>query len=211
MITRKTNKVFSTLIIAASLSGQAYASDEIGTVSVQYAPVSSSGVTTGCSLIYTGTFLDIIHKQGIPVALNGNISVNVFPEKKAVLLTYKLGLRDFTNKGLGDLYPPHFMFLKTSKHTTSKIKFVSYDSDIAGYRNYAVQLDKDALDVLEDMLAEQKVFIGYNLSKGGTDALVQLDLTVKHSNIVNGEMKRIHSNEAISQYADCLGELTKQL
>ncbi len=200
-------KIISVVFFSFALGSNAFAESEIGTVSVNFAPVTSSGITTGCSLIFITSFLDNIHKQGKPVALNGNISVNSFPDKNVIMLTYKLGLRDFTNKGLDNPYPPYFMFLKSSKHSTAKSKFVPNNSDIQGYKIYAVQIDEEALGVLNDMAQDQKILIGYNLSKDGMDAIVPLDLTVEDTNLVNGEIKRLHSNDTTLQFAKCLGEI----
>lgn len=189
-------------VILAVICSPAYASNEIGTLGVKFVPVSSAGVTNGCSVVYVVSARDVVSNQGSLVILNGNISIHAFADKNAMLFSYNLGIRDMTSTGPSEPYKPHFMYLKSSKHSTAKSKFRLLDSDSPGYKTFVLQMDLNAQGILNDIVTEQKIQIGYNITEGGADLTVPVDLTVKDYNFVNGEVKRNHTREELLKFVN---------
>jgi hypothetical protein len=170
---------------------KAYANNQIST-EVTYNPISTNGVTTGCSLKFTALVRDTVYNKGNITGMSGGISLVAVPEKKTIAYFYKSAL---INSPDSAPQPPHFMFLKTSDFTTAKSKFKSHESDLPGFRLWLVEFDEQVSGVMTQMLEEQKLVIGYNLRAGGTDAFIELDLSQKES------------WEATKQYVKCLPQL----
>jgi hypothetical protein len=64
------------------------------------------------------------------------------------------------------------------------------------------------MDVLTEMLASRTVTIGFNLSEGGLDVLVPIDLQVYDAEIASPQrVMRKRPGEATKKFINCLSSL----
>ena len=197
---------------AACLAGSTWASsisDVTGTYSVTFQPLTTAGQLKGCSLIYNVMMLDHVYLNGAPVLAVGNITYNQSEQHPG--LSLKLGL----NNVLGSertVVPPHYAFIRTKNGTTAGAKFVSYDSDVSGYRVFVYQLTEKSVKVIEDLLEGETPTIGFNRSEKGVDATFPVDLTVEDiAETSPGNIQRKRSTAAVDGFTGCFTELASVL
>lgn len=200
------------LLAAAWLSGSAGAAgiaDAAGTYSVTFQPLTSAGQLKGCSLIYNVMMLDYVYQNGAPVLAVGNITYNQSEQHPG--LSLKLGLSNVLG-GARTAVPPHYAFLRTKNGTTAGTEFVSYDSDVSGYRVFVYQFTEKSARVLEDLLEGQNPTIGFNRNENGVDATFQVDLAVEDiAESSPGNIQRKRSTAAIEGFVGCFSELAAAL
>ncbi|MDP1645234.1 MAG: hypothetical protein Q8L71_06985 [Thiobacillus sp.] len=200
---------FLTAICLSSNSLAASMADITGTYSVRFEPVSSAGKLEGCSLIYTAVMLDYVYQNGAPVMVGGNITYHQNGNQPGLAL--KLGLSNALSSDQR-VEPPHYAFIRTKNGTTAGAQFVTYDSDIRGYRVFVYQLTEKSTNVIGDLLGGLNPTIGFNRTPTGVDATFPLDLSVEDvAASKNGQPQRKHSNAATEGFANCFAELASSL
>lgn len=210
---RKTKTTtLAALVAAACLSSSAWAAgiaDVTGTYSVTFQPMTTGGELKGCSLVYNVVMRDYVYQNGAPVLAVGNITYNQTGQHPG--LSLKLGLNNVPTSDRA-VAPPHYAFIRTKNGTTAGAKFVSYDSDVSGYRVFVYQLTEKSVRVLEDLLEGATPTIGFNRNENGVDATFQIDLAVEDVAEANpGKFLRKRSTAAIDGFASCFGELAAAL
>ena len=210
---KKTKTIALAALLAATwLSGSAGAAgiaDAAGTYSVTFQPLTSAGELKGCSLIYNVMMLDYVYQNGAPVLAVGNITYNQTEQHPG--LSLKLGLNNVLG-GERTAVPPHYAFIRTKTGTTAGTKFVSYDSDVSGYRIFVYQFTEKSVRVLEDLLEGQNPTIGFNRNENGVDATFLVDLAVEDTKEASsGKLERKRSEAAINGFAGCFSELAAAL
>ncbi|MHB1051486.1 MAG: hypothetical protein ACYCZT_00245 [Thiobacillus sp.] len=200
---------FLTAISLSSISFAASMADFAGTYSVTFQPVTAAGKLEGCSLVYNAVMLDYVYQNGTPVLAIGNVTYNQHAKRPG--LSLKLGLTNVLS-GNQPVVPPHYAFIKTKNGTTAGAKFVSYDSDISGYRVFVYQLTEKSTKLIGDLLNGENPTIGFNRSPKGVDATFPLDLSVEEiAESKNGQPQRKHSTDAIEGFRSCFSELSSSL
>jgi hypothetical protein len=182
----------------------------VGTMRVGFRPISSAGVTNGCELSFETSALDFAYRQGKPVIVAGSISFQG-ESFKLLGIMIKLGVADML-VDIQHVEAPYFAYIKTSNGTTAGSKFLSHDAEMKGYRLFVPEFNKQTAGVIGDIISGENPTIGFNRVKGGMDALLPLDLTVADTVAANdGSLKRIHSQEAIDGFRNCMAEVTSKL
>ena len=200
------------LLAAACLSGSAGAADIAdltGTYSATFQPLTTGGQLKGCSLVYNVMMLDYVYQNGAPVLAIGNITYNQTDTHFG--LSLKLGL---TNVLATDrvVVPPHYAFIRTKNGTTAGAKFVSYDSDVSGYRIFVYDVTEKSARVIEDLIEGRNPTISFNRNEGGVDASFEIDLAVEETTQTSlGELQRKRTTAAVDGFVNCFAELTSAI
>lgn len=199
-------------LAAACLSSSAWAAgiaDVTGTYSVTFQPLTTGGQLKGCSLVYNVLMLDYVYQNGAPVLAVGNITYNQSGEHAG--LSLKLGLSNVLTSER-TVVPPHYAFIRTKNGTTAGAKYVSYDSDVSGYRVFVYQLTEKGANVIGDLLEGENPTIGFNRNEKGVDATFQIDLAVADTVEGSpGKYQRKRSTAAIGGFVGCFSELASAL
>jgi hypothetical protein len=200
------------LLAVVCLSGSTWGAriaDVTGTYSVTFQPLTTAGQLKGCSLIYNVMMLDYVYQNGAPVLAVGNITYNQSEQHPG--LSLKLGVSNVLG-GEPTAAPPHHAFIRTKNGTTAGAKFVSYDSDVSGYRVFVYQLTEKSVKVIEDLLEGETPTVGFNRNENGVDATFQIDLTVEDvAESSPGHIQRKRSTAAIEGFVGCFSELAAAL
>jgi hypothetical protein len=184
----------------------------IGTMEVSFKAMQTSGIRDGCSLVYHVIGQDHAYRQGKLVGLTGNIAYWINRERNNAIFALKLGTVDIDPNSNAKREPPHFAYLQTSRGSTAKSKWMDYESDEAGYKVFAIQVDKNVAQVLSDMVDEPNISIGFNRTKDGLDVVMPLDLSVRETTISkDGTVNRHQSERMVLEFISCVGELTGQI
>jgi len=205
-------RALASLLIWRSLTVQVHAGEVdslVGTMSVNFQPITSEGVTDGCSLVFNTVAVDYAYRQGKPVLGVGNFSV--MGTKQNFGMSLKLGVANVFDRP-PKAEAPHYAYIKTTNGTTAGAKFESIDSDMDGFKMFVYQVNEKTLAVISDLIDGQNATIGFNRSKGGMDVLMPLDLTVVDAvQSSDGSIKQIHSQDALQGFRQCFIEVTSSL
>jgi hypothetical protein len=182
-----------------------------GTLEVEFQPSQSAGIKHGCTLVYRTIGRDYAYKQGSLVMLVGNIGIRTNDDRSNLFLTLKIGIYDNLQQGLIKPVAPFFAYIQTPSGTTAKGKFVQFDSDTPGYRNFAYRLDAETMKVYADIAEGTPVKIGFNRKKDGLDVLVPLDLAVANTNVSETGVKRNESNQMLLDFFSCSDDVINQV
>lgn len=182
----------------------------VGTMRVNFQPLSHGGVAYGCSLLFNSINLDYAYKQGKPVQGVGNFSYMVTSPTQFGM-SLKLGVSDVLD-GKNKVEAPFFAYIKTPNGTTGGMKNISNDSDTKGFRMFVPVVNESSMAVLFDLVDGKNAEIGFNRKKDGMDAMLPLDLTVEDT-VADSEglLKRQHSRLAIDGFNKCVLELSSKL
>lgn len=205
-----TAKAGCTVLSAGKSSDAADASID-GTLEVAFQPMQSAGIRYGCTLVYRTIGRDYANQKGAIVGLVGNIGFMANEKRSNVIVTLKVGIIDGLTQSAPKTVAPFFAYLQSPNGTTAKSKFVKFDSDIPGYRNYAYQLTDDVLKVYGDIVNGEQLTIGYNRKKGGLDVLVPLDLSVAETTSSDSGFNRRRSDKMLGEFLACTNDVTTQV
>lgn len=187
----------------------AIAEDLEGTFSVNFEPLSTEGVTEGCSLVFRTIARDYVYNKGKPVVGVGNITYMVTsPTKFGMSVKLGVGKVEENMK----MQAPHFAYIKTISGSTAGVKNKTADSDMKGFRMFVPQVSESSMSVITDILDGKPATVGFNLKKGGMDVLLPLDFTVANTIASDdGTLKRLHSQDAITGFGKCFMEVSEKL
>lgn len=171
-----------------------------GTFRVEFQPVHSDGLE-GCTLAYQAVQADPVHPEREPVSVSGQIGV--FRTPGGSMLALKIGLRDVAPNAAPA--QPNFAYLQSASWSTAKRLGVVGDMG-QGFALFGIRLsDPVAGKLVDEMLDQAKVTVGFDRVEGGADVLVPLDLTVSSADATRGgSFQRKHSPEAVSHFRECL-------
>ena len=191
------------ILLALFVSSVAAENDSVfGTHWVKFEPLQIEGQLKGCSLVYLAVHADYVYLKGNQVIVNGSIQ---FSERQPGImgLIFKIGLKDMSS--LNSIFsPPIFAYIQSADTTTAMATQKSIDGD-AGYKLFAYKLDSLTSKILVSLTVNEKIALGYNRIKGGTDVIVPLDLSVVDSEYTKDEkVIRKHSPKSTQDFADCV-------
>jgi hypothetical protein len=213
ILDKNMNKTLLLLIIGLLFNTGANAGEYdslIGTMRVVFRPLSSAGAVYGCELSFETSALDYASRQGNPVLGAGGI-VFYGQNFKESGVSIKLGVADILDKN-HQVEAPYFAYFKTSHGTTADSKYVSHDAEMKGYRLFVPESNAKTMSVIEDIISGENPTVGFNRVKGGMDVLLPLDLTVSDTvSADNGSLKRVHSQEALNGFRNCMAEVISKL
>lgn len=207
----KTSQVAVFLMVIGLLGAQtsfAQVDDSIyGTHSVVFQPLQESGALFGCSLVYRAVQADYAYKQGRPIIIVGNISVQRFATGEAVGL--KIGVMD-ADVPDAPWTRPYFAYMQTPAATTMNLPQNKMDGE-EGFLLIGMSLNEASMNFLEKMLELGEVTIGFNRKEGGMDVLVPIDLKVFDAEPLPSErFHRKRSVDALKNFSGCYAEILKQ-
>lgn len=180
-----------------------------GTIEIQYQPIQSAGVKSGCALTYKAIVLDNVYQHGAPIILSGYISLYSNEARKNAVLDLNIGIKDALTTN--PVYPPFFAFIQSANGTTAQSKIIEFDSDSPGYKNFVFQLDGQSTKIFADIMDTKQVTLWFNKGKGSMDVAVPLDLTVEATKYDGKDVNRLQSSTAVNQFASCVSEVIKTL
>jgi hypothetical protein len=168
--------------------------------------LTTSGQLKGCALVYSVMMLDYVYQNGAPVLAIGNITYNQTDTHFG--LSLKLGLTNSDRT----VVPPHYAFIRTKNGTTAGAKFVSYDSDVSGYRVFVYDVTEKSVRVLEDLIEGRNPTISFNRNERGVDASFEIDLAVEETTQTSlGKLQPKRTTAAIDGFVGCFSELASAI
>lgn len=169
-------------------------------------PWQAEGKLLGCTLVFDAIILDRVYKSGAPIYVAGNI--NFYGHEGQAAIGLKLGTMSLNTQ---KRQPPNFAYFQTATGNTSNLKYSAYDGEPQGMKVFVYPLTEETIQVYQEILEKNQITIGFNFKKGATDILVPIDLTVKET-VEDGKLiKRIHSQEMVSQFAQCNSNLMEKV
>lgn len=198
---------------AAAASGEQQIVDEAvqklaGTIYVTPHTESVDGQLTGCGLEYAVLLRDFITQQGAPVKLVGSYYLREL-SKNGLGYALKLGLIDGAANNTRATAPAN-AFVGAPRGRAPAQKSIRVDSDTPGYALYIGSFDLDVIPTLEAIYEQKGFILGFNRKPGQSDVLTPVDLRVVATNMVNGEVKRTFSDDAVNDFRYCVDELVKK-
>ena len=195
----------------ASANAQTLDSSIYGTHWVKYEPLQVGGELRGCSLVFLAVVADHLYLKGAPSMVNGAIQYKVGPNNRLALL-FKVGVSSNIDMGKPQFERPYFSYLQADELSTYKVTLGTEDGEL-GYKIFLYDpTEETPSKVLQTMLQEGKVSIGFNRKKNGADVLVPIDLFVADSEYTdNGKVIRKTSPESLSKFIDCMASVTTDL
>lgn len=169
-----------------------------------------SGKFYGCSLNYRAAVQDHIYGQGNLALVAGSFSLNLLEQggERTVGIMFKIGVKPFTSAD-GPTVAPSFAYMKGKNGTTANALLNDAASDTPGFRLFILRFDNGVSGLVGDLLDGGPVSIFYNLSKGGIDVAVPLDLSVSGAKASNDGIERLHSPQAVNDFRDCFNKLVE--
>jgi len=136
--------------------------------------------------------------------LNG--SINIQQVKDVIGLSLKIGVKDLIENT--PFERPAFAYIQTKNGTTANSTISQFDGDL-GYGFYVYDLtDENVMKVFLDLIANDNIQLGYNLSKGGLDILTPLNLYVVSSDENSkNEIIRKTSPAVLESFNECVGKV----
>ena len=182
----------------------------VGTHSVEFLPGQSAGVLHTSSLVYKAIHPDSAYQNGGLTMIVGSIALS--DRNGNTYITLKIGTKDVEVENSA-FVKPAFAYLQTKTVSTVKSKHMVMNGD-DGFLLVAIDLDKNALKLLEEMSETKKVSIGFNRREGGLDVVVPIDLTVAESEYKTSptEIKviRKRSNKALLNFYETAVKIMKE-
>lgn len=205
------------LVVAASIVitlSPAHAVDPsflMGTMEIEFHPIQSAGIKSGCSLVYRVVSQDHVYRQGALIGIVGNISISTNKTRRDLGLSLKIGTINVLENSPAP-EPPYFAYIQTPHGTTARSKYLQFDSpDSPSSRIFLYQFSDDTMKVYGDIANGEPITIGFNRNENGLDVLVPLDLTVAETTMSEGKVKRRRSNEMLLQFLACSTEVVGQV
>ena len=179
-----------------------------GTYWVQFQPFQVKGELQGCQLNYMTVAADHAYLNGDMVAVNGSIVLRAVDADLALML--KVGLKNISKSS--EYKRPTFAYLQTASASTAKAPQKAVDGD-PGYKLFVYSAtDAVTMRVLEELMTNSNISIGYNRTSNGLDVLVPLDLSVADSELVaDQKVRRTKSNQIAAGFSNCAIKVIDQL
>jgi hypothetical protein len=211
------NKVVLTLlIIGTAIIASAQPSAIEATISKQLEGTvytiarrsSADGVLEACGLEFSEIKRDFSTKRGAPVTMVGSFYLRL-TQKAGLVYNMKLGIFDGLSNTTRPIAPAN-AFISAPRGKAPK-KAIRRDSDTTGYALFVGAVDDDVLAAYSEILETKKLVVGFNRAVGQQDVSATIDLTVVDADIVNNEMIRTRSDDAVNDFSSCVGDLVKMV
>jgi hypothetical protein len=187
----------------------------LGTLETRYRELSYAGNLSGCELSFETIAQDFAYNHGGEIVGIGSISVNSVESKSGIILGIfiKLGLLE---KFIGqnsetEITAPNYVFIKSKNFNSSRQPYASVESDTKGYTLIALKDYIESIKLLDDVIQEGNFTIGFNKKENGMDVYLPVDITVKETITNDGSFKRIHSNDALSNFTTCFSKMLEKV
>lgn len=167
---------------------------------------SSAGEVQGCGFEFKAVTFDNAYKRGAPVIINGSFAVSKM-NSQLVAFTYKLGTFNMSDDGLKP-EAPHYAWIKFGNTLLKPEKSTAGES--VGYKLYLSQFSTGADVILDTVIAQREVVIGFNRKEGGLDVVTKLDLDVRDTK-VGAEVVRVRDKQLGVGFERCIGDLFASL
>lgn len=200
--------LMSTLIVGANaqsdISEQVLAS-MAGTIDVRSEPYMTSGILTGCHLVFNAIAQDWKYRQGAYIKVSGNVGFVKF--NNGLGSNLKVVLHDI--EAIAPTLrlkpsPPSRAYLIGQNFQTNLTSVAqSGPSDTPGALFSVFQISP-TFEIVMNALEMNKLTIAFNRAGGDSDLQIPLELDVK---TVTNDGKRVRSEEAKAGFLACLQAL----
>ena len=178
-----------------------------GTVYTTPRRSSADGILQACGLEFSEIKRDFSTRRGAPVTIVGSFYLRL-TQLPSLVYNIKVGLFD----GLGNTtapVAPANAFISAPQGNAPK-KAIRMDSDTPGYALFVGPLDDDVKAAYAGIVEKKKLVVGFNRVSGQQDVTTVVDLTVVDANFVKDKVVRTRSDDAVLDFASCVGDLLKQ-
>lgn len=193
-------------VAATSESIMKTARDLEGTFSVNVMNQSSEGVVEACGFEFKALGFDRVYKDGDPFVLSGSFAIRSL-KGRGLYITYKVGTLSFGQQG--DIQEkaeaPNYAWMKFDKVLVKPEH--KKESDTDGYNLYITAVTKANTSVIETIMKQGKVSIGFNRRDGGLDVVVPIDLDVRSIDVQNEKITRKRDKKVGQEFSECLSIL----
>ena len=174
----------------------------VGTLRVEFSEISVAGKSEGCSLVYTSVFSDSVYRKGQLNVAVGNITFTG-ANAKIIGFSLKVGVRPFLDS-TAPFERPNFAYISTSQGSSAKVKQVAVDGD-EGFKLFVYSFtDPQFMKVLQGILRNDVLTVGFNRTANGMDQKFEVDLRVEDSAFDAAAYKRKQSVNSKKQFIECV-------
>ncbi|MES2187907.1 MAG: hypothetical protein V4505_25375 [Pseudomonadota bacterium] len=170
-----------------------------GTIFVVPRTDSVDGALRGCGLEFATLVRDFATRQGAPVKTSGSFYIRELNGGLGYML--KLGMFDDFGPDPVPVAPAN-AFVRAPLGLAPK-KAIRVDSDSPGYALYIGAFDQQLMAAYQSIIENKQMVVGFNRKAGQSDVLMKIDLTVVDTKMVNGEVQRQRSADAVDEFRDC--------
>jgi hypothetical protein len=198
--------VLSSISISPSRASDAFIDQAlvkaVGTTSTKAEPTFNAGVLTGCTVIFNTLIRDFTYRGGGFVRVDGSFAVMVAKNNIGVLL--KLVLNDF-DPGTYAVKPGKPVSALFVRGTTTSAPFLlsAIETETPG-SVFAVFDGAKTFPILVNSVADRIVTVSFARTRGSTDVLVPIDLSVEDT---DKDGNRIRSDKTGTVFNSCVIDL----
>ncbi len=167
---------------------------------------SADGVLEACGLEFAALKSDEQSMKGAPVKIVGSFYLRTLPPAGLGYML-KLGVLDGVANTVA--VAPANAFVRAENSNAPK-KGIRLKSGTEGYALFMGDFDTEVVAAFSEIARRKQLVVGFNRKPGQRDTLFTLDLTVVESSMSEaGQVIRKRSDEAVSQFLACSGDLAK--
>lgn len=173
-----------------------------GTWRVEFSEISVAGKSEGCSMVYTSVFPDSVYRSGQLNVAVGNITF-MGANAQTIGFSLKVGVRPFLDS-TAPFERPDFAYISTSQGSSANVKQVAVAGD-EGFTMFVYSFtDPQFMKVLQGILRDDVLTVGFNRKANGIDQRFEVDLRVEDTAFDAAAFSRKQSANVKNKFIECV-------
>ena len=185
--------------------GQNDPSTAEGTLFTRALRQASGGELFGCGIEFATVARDFATRRGERVVLNGSFNIMKL-DQHGIGYSLKLGVFPLVANAKPEA--PALGYVRAPRSAPPPSSRRS-PAEAPGYALFMGPGGKEVLAIIDALLGEGIVEIGFNRKAGQIDVTAVLDLAVEDIRGANGAAERIRSRKTQSELSECIGQLVR--